>query len=108
MAVCIWLWIREHPWQFITGLILVLSAIGGLIKWRYEFSKLRRENKITKRESEIAKYVKEIEALDLKTPGGLRSAVQPGKGDDPELVAEAWRRYVQSKTRGNVRGRFDR
>jgi len=46
--------------------------------------------------------------LDLKTPGGLRSAVQPGKGDDPELVAEAWGRYVQSKTRGNVRDRFDR
>ncbi len=105
---CFWLWITEHLWQFITGLILLLSAIGGFIKLRYEVPKLRRESKAAKREAKIASYVKEIEELDLKMPGGLRSAA-PGIGDDPELVREAWKRHVESRTRsGNVRGRFDR
>ena len=77
------------------------------MKLRYELPKLRRESTHAKREAKIAKYVKEIETLDLKTPGGLRS-VKPGEGDDPELVTEAWKRHVESRTHGNVRGRFDR
>jgi hypothetical protein len=50
----------------------------------------------------VDKYVSEIAALDRVTPGGLRS-VQPSEGDDPELVDEAWRIYVQMQRGGGSR-----
>ncbi len=54
------------------------------------------------RELMVRKYVQEIAALDRVTPGGLRS-VQPSEGDDPELVDEAWRIYVQMQRGGGSR-----
>jgi hypothetical protein len=50
----------------------------------------------------VQKYVSEIAALDRVTPGGLKS-VQPSEGDDPELVDEAWRIYVQMQRGGGSR-----
>jgi hypothetical protein len=54
------------------------------------------------RELMVRKYVQEIAALDRITPGGLRS-VQPSEDDDPELVYEAWRIYVQMQRGGGSR-----
>jgi hypothetical protein len=50
----------------------------------------------------VEKYVREIAALDAVTAGGLKS-VQPSQGDDPELVAEAWRIYVHMQRGGGSR-----
>lgn len=50
----------------------------------------------------VQKYVQEIAALDRITPGGLKS-VQPSEDDDPELVDEAWRIYVQMQRGGGSR-----
>lgn len=50
----------------------------------------------------VQRYVEEIAALDRVTPGGLKS-VQPSEDDDPELVAEAWRVYVQMQRGGGSR-----
>jgi hypothetical protein len=54
------------------------------------------------REIEINRYVEEITALDARTAGGLRS-VRPEPGDDPDLVAEAWRRFVAGQRGGGSR-----
>ena len=54
------------------------------------------------RELMVRKYVQEIAELDRVTPGGLRS-IQPSEGDDPELVYEAWRIYVQMQRGGGSR-----
>jgi hypothetical protein len=50
----------------------------------------------------VEKYLREIAALDAITPGGLKS-VAPSDGDDPELVAEAWRIYVYQQRGGGSR-----
>jgi hypothetical protein len=50
----------------------------------------------------VQRYVEEIAALDRVTPGGLKS-VQPSPDDDPELVYEAWRIYVQMQRGGGSR-----
>jgi hypothetical protein len=50
----------------------------------------------------VQRYVEEIAALDRVTPGGLRS-IQPSPDDDPELVYEAWRIYVQMQRGGGSR-----
>ena len=50
----------------------------------------------------VEKYIREIAALDRITPGGLKS-VQPSDDDDPELVDEAWRIYVQMQRGGGSR-----
>jgi len=50
----------------------------------------------------VEKYIREIAALDRITPGGLKS-VQPSEDDDPELVDEAWRIYVQMQRGGGSR-----
>jgi hypothetical protein len=50
----------------------------------------------------VQRYVQEIAALDRVTPGGLKS-VQPSEDDDPELVDEAWRIYVQMQRGGGSR-----
>jgi hypothetical protein len=50
----------------------------------------------------VEKYLREIAALDAVTPGGLKS-VAPSDGDDPELVAEAWRIYVYQQRGGGSR-----
>jgi hypothetical protein len=50
----------------------------------------------------VQRYVEEITALDRVTPGGLRS-IQPSPDDDPELVYEAWRIYVQMQRGGGSR-----
>jgi hypothetical protein len=48
------------------------------------------------REEKIQAYVREIENLIPNSPMGLQS-VQPGPGDDPQLVQEAWSRHVNRK-----------
>jgi hypothetical protein len=50
----------------------------------------------------VEKYVREIAALDRATPGGLKS-VMPSDGDDPALVDEAWRIFVQMQRGGGSR-----
>jgi hypothetical protein len=50
----------------------------------------------------VEKYVREIAALDRITPGGLKS-VAPSDGDDPALVDEAWRLFVQMQRGGGSR-----
>lgn len=50
----------------------------------------------------VEKYFREIAALDRVTPGGLKS-VQPSDGDDPALVDEAWRMFVQMQRGGGSR-----
>jgi hypothetical protein len=50
----------------------------------------------------VEKYLREIAALDRITPGGLKS-VAPSEDDDPELVDEAWRIYVQMQRGGGSR-----
>jgi len=50
----------------------------------------------------VDRYLAEIAALDRSTPGGIRS-VMAAPGDDPELVAEAWRLWVQQQRGGGSR-----
>lgn len=50
----------------------------------------------------VEKYFREIVALDRVTPGGLKS-VAPAEGDDPVLVDEAWRLFVQMQRGGGSR-----
>lgn len=50
----------------------------------------------------VEKYFREIVALDRVTPGGLKS-VAPDEGDDPALVDEAWRLFVQMQRGGGSR-----
>lgn len=50
----------------------------------------------------VEKYIRQIAELDRVTPGGLKS-VQPSEGDDPELVAEAWRAWVYQRGSGGSR-----
>ena len=50
----------------------------------------------------IEQYLEEIEALNLKTPGGLRS-ISAEHGEDPELVAEAWRIFCARRRGGGSR-----
>lgn len=54
------------------------------------------------RELMLHKYIEEIAALDRRTPGGLKS-VKPEVDDDPALVEEAWRIYVQRQRGGGSR-----
>jgi hypothetical protein len=45
-------WVTQHPWLSalsLTGAITVISAIGGLVKWPFEFKKLWREHVEEKR-----------------------------------------------------------
>jgi len=50
----------------------------------------------------VEKYFRQIAHLDSVTPGGLKS-VQPEPGDDPDLVAEAWRMWVFQQRGGGSR-----
>ena len=50
----------------------------------------------------VERYLEQIEALNLKTPGGLRS-VKAEDGEDPELVAEAWRIFCARRRGGGSR-----
>lgn len=54
------------------------------------------------REALIEQYLEQIEALNLKTPGGLRS-IAAEHGEDPELVAEAWRIFCVRRRGGGSR-----
>ena len=42
------------------------------------------------RTKQIRMYLSQIEALNLRTPGGLRSQPRAEDGEDQELVNEAW------------------
>jgi len=50
----------------------------------------------------VEQYLEQIEALNLKTPGGLRS-IRAEDGEDPELVAEAWRIFCARRRGGGSR-----
>lgn len=56
------------------------------------------------REALVEQYLAQMEALNLKTPGGLRSA-RAEPGEDPELVDIAWRRFCDRR-RGGGGGRL--
>ena len=76
-----------------------MGAIGGTVKWCYEIKRLRREEKKEEREGVIEDMVKKIEELDReekRTKGASVSltAVKPAPGEDPEILAEAWRRFT--------------
>jgi hypothetical protein len=54
------------------------------------------------REALVEQYLAQMEALNLKTPGGLRSA-RAEPGEDPELVDIAWRRFCDRRRGGGGR-----
>jgi hypothetical protein len=54
------------------------------------------------RDALIEQYLEQLEALNLKTPGGLRSC-RAEDGEDPELVAEAWRIFCARRRGGGSR-----
>lgn len=54
------------------------------------------------REALVEQYLAAMEALNLKTPGGLRS-VKAEPGEDPELVDIAWRRFCDRRRGGGGR-----
>ena len=81
--------------------VLVLGALiyGWCLEIRIKRGQLRnqkREEKEREREAKIDGYMRQIENLKSDSPMGIQS-VEPGPGDDPELVKEAWRRYVNRK-----------
>lgn len=55
------------------------------------------------REKQIRAYEQDIEALNLRTPGGLRSQPVAEPGEDQELVNEAWLRFCQRRRGGSSR-----
>ena len=54
------------------------------------------------REALVEQYLAQMEALNLQTPGGLRS-VKAEPGEDPELVDIAWRRFCERRRGGGGR-----
>lgn len=54
------------------------------------------------REALVEQYLAQMEALNLKTPGGLRSA-KAEPGEDVELVDIAWRRFCDRRRGGGGR-----
>lgn len=54
------------------------------------------------REALIEQYLAQMEELNLKTPGGLRSA-KAEPGEDVELVDIAWRRFCDRRRGGGGR-----
>lgn len=54
------------------------------------------------REALVEQYLAQMEALNLKTPGGLRSA-KAEPGEDVELVDIAWRRFCDRRRAGGGR-----
>lgn len=125
--ICAWLaeifgqgraaWIAGYVGLAILGIVLLRSRNEGR-EWNLapslkEFNETQKltierqtaelllqkeqaEAKQREREAIIEGYVREIENLPSNSPMGLQS-VQPGPGDDPELVAEAWSRHVNRK-----------
>lgn len=55
------------------------------------------------REKQIRAYLHEIEQLNLRTPGGLRSQPLAEDGEDQELLNEAWLRYCGRRAGGRAR-----
>jgi hypothetical protein len=66
MLACVWNWIIEHPWQFILGAIVVLSAIGGLVNWFYSLMKNTRENRAYKKDARKKRIREEIRRLKVE------------------------------------------
>ena len=100
------------------GATAAAGIVGSLVKCLVDIRKswhegteakkriaaLERENQAAKREEQIERYVLEFKKSDQTTPGGLKSVI-PEPHDDPELLREAWERFVKSK-RSGTHGRF--
>lgn len=56
----------------------------------------KADAKNREREEKVEGYVREIERIAPNSPMGVQS-VLPGPGDDPELVREAWHRFLNRK-----------
>jgi len=85
-------WIRENPWASISGGILLFGAIGGVVKWCIEIERARREVKQSKRERIIEATQRKIEKLEAAV-----TSIAQDVNEDPEIVAEAWRRFQKEK-----------
>lgn len=55
------------------------------------------------RTKQIRGYLDQIEALNLRTPGGLRSQPTAEAGEDQELVNEAWNIFCSRRRGGSSR-----
>jgi hypothetical protein len=65
-----------------------------------ELQNTRYTNHRNQREMLIEHYLQEIRALETKLwkeKGEVLRSIQPQEGDDPELVAEAWRIFCAEK-----------
>jgi hypothetical protein len=88
----LWFWIRENPWASISGGFLLFGAIGGVVKWCTEIERARREEvKQSKRERIIEATQRKIEKLEAAVTSIAQDV------NDPEIVAEAWRRFQKEK-----------
>jgi hypothetical protein len=100
--------IKNHP--LISLLVLGCSAYMFYLTVRLkqgDLRKQRRDEQAADREAQVAGCLRQIEDLNLATPGGLKSMVQPSPGEDPQIVREAWERYVAKRRTGD-KGRFNR
>jgi hypothetical protein len=108
-------WIAAH-WKSLGG-VAAVGIVGGFVKWLVDIRKswregteakkrsegLDRQKIVDEREAQIERYVSEFKRLDQTTPGGLKRVI-PEPHDDPDLLREAWERFVKSKRSGQ--GRF--
>ncbi len=74
--------------------------VFGTRKGKLEIQNLERELEEREAEKKIQKYYKEIEELarqKAKKGGPGLQSVEPGPGDDAELVKEAWKRFYKTE-----------
>jgi hypothetical protein len=98
MAVCLWQWIAQHPWRSITGVILIVAAVGGAVKWWYDIKKLRREEREIKHDADLARCYSAIRAKCETQAQQVRGFAIPIEPSCPETENEstweaAWQRY---------------
>jgi hypothetical protein len=100
----IYSWMQQNPWASasITGFVAVVSGIGGFVLWWYSVKKSRREEKAAHREQSVGEYYRRLENAENEMQKGACSSVtlinpKAEAGEDPELLAEAWRRYQKDK-----------
>jgi hypothetical protein len=114
-----WSWVRSHSWETITGVLLVLGAIGGFILWPFQLRKMRRDEQQELRkekerlhELEIQKYLAKIKACERELQKGRPSPItlmtpEAEPGEDAAILAEAWELYKKEKAaKPTFPGRF--
>jgi len=83
------------------GASAILGAIGKAMKWRYELKKLHAEDQKRKREDAVCEMLQQIQAaereLRKRAPNAYLSKPRASKGENPDILVEAWERYVKER-----------